>query len=102
LVCEALLFDWAESNLQEAESLYEKYDSMFTKLDKFKFMVKKSSFHKKFGFFDDALDILLYLEKELMAMLKNTQTPKINLGCKKLLYKAYRDQARLFALKRDE
>jgi len=26
LVCEALLFDWAESYLQEAEALYEKYD----------------------------------------------------------------------------
>ena len=30
LVCEALLFDWAESSLEEAESLYEKYDQLFT------------------------------------------------------------------------
>jgi len=45
---------------------------MFSRLDKFKFLVKKSSFQKKFGFFDDALDILLYLEKELMTMLKST------------------------------
>lgn len=45
---------------------------MFSRLDKFKFLVKKSSFLKKFGFFDEALEILVDLEKELMNMLKST------------------------------
>ena len=38
----------------------------------------------------------------MMEMLKTTQLPKVTLGAKKILYKAYRDQARLFALKREE
>jgi hypothetical protein len=37
-----------------------------------------------------------------MELLRHTVTAKFNLGCKKLLYKVYRDQARLYALKREE
>jgi hypothetical protein len=35
-------------------------------------MVKKSSFLKKFGFFDDAIKILIDLEKEATDALKST------------------------------
>ena len=102
LESEALLFDWAETKIEKAEALYEKHTVVFNFIDKFKFLVKKSSFQKKFGFFDEALEILIDIEKQIMTMLQATQTPKTVLGCKKILFKVYRDQARLFALKRDE
>ena len=69
LECEALLFDWAETNIEEAEALYDKHAAVFNRIDKFKFLVKKSSFQKKFGFFDDAIDILGDVEKQVMTML---------------------------------
>jgi hypothetical protein len=72
LVCEVLLFDWAESHLDDAEALYEKHSSLFNRLDKFKFLVKKSSFLKKFGFFDEALDLLITLEKDVMSLLQES------------------------------
>jgi hypothetical protein len=69
LECEALLFDWADANIEEAEALYDKHAAVFNRLDKFKFLVKKSSFQKKFGFFDEALEILIDLEKQVSTML---------------------------------
>lgn len=69
LLCEPLLFDWAESHLDDAEAMYKKHSQFFTELYKFKFLIKKSSFLKKFGFFDDALDMLLHLEKDLIKLL---------------------------------
>lgn len=65
-------------------------------------MVKKSSFLKKFGFFDDAIKILVDMDNELMGLLKTPQEVKQILSTKKLLFKVNRDQARLFALKREE
>jgi hypothetical protein len=103
LICEALLFGWAEKHIEAAENLYNKHSSFFSPLDRFKFIVKKSSFVKKFGFYDESLDLLIKLEKEIMALLKDNTDPRVTpLGCKKQLFKVYRDQARLWALKREE
>jgi hypothetical protein len=46
------MFDWAEELLNEAEGVYlGNKKHLFTDLDVVKFMLKKSSFLKKFGFF---------------------------------------------------
>jgi hypothetical protein len=76
LVCEALLFDWAENYMQDAEALYEKHGAFFNRFDIMKFLVKKSSFLKKFGFFDNAIAILFEMENELMEILKTDKDSK--------------------------
>jgi hypothetical protein len=59
LLCEPLMFDWAEELLDEAETIYLKTKKhLFTDFDVIKFMLKKSSFLKKYGFFDDSLKLL--------------------------------------------
>ncbi len=62
--------------------------------------MKKSSFLKKFGFFIEALAILKDLENELKEMLKKPEGKSVSL--KKELFKSYRDQARLYGLRRQE
>jgi hypothetical protein len=53
------MFDWAEELLDEAETIYLKTKKhLFTDFDVIKFMLKKSSFLKKYGFFDDSLKLL--------------------------------------------
>ena len=53
------MFDWAEELLDEAESIYlTSKKHLFTDFDVIKFMLKKSSFLKKYGFFDDSLKLL--------------------------------------------
>jgi hypothetical protein len=53
------MFDWGEELINEAETLYlDTKKHLFTDLDVAKFMIKKSSFMKKYGFFQDAIDIL--------------------------------------------
>ena len=48
LLCEPLMFDWAEELLNEAEGVYlGNKKHLFTDLDVVKFMLKKSSFLKK-------------------------------------------------------
>ena len=66
LLCEPLLFDWAEELIDEAEFIYLKSKKhLFTDFDVIKFMLKKSSFLKKYGFFDDSLKLLDQLNTQL-------------------------------------
>ena len=59
LLCEPLMFDWSEELLNEAESVYTNTKKhLFTDFDVMKFLLKKSAFLKKFGFFDDAIKVL--------------------------------------------
>jgi hypothetical protein len=71
LWCEPLLFDRCEEHLGKAEDLYDQYDKLFTEQDHIKFLIKKSSFLKKFGFFGDALDLLECMQRDLMELLKS-------------------------------
>lgn len=97
------MFDWAEELLDEAESIYlTSKKHLFTDFDVIKFMLKKSSFLKKYGFFDDSLKLLDQLNKQLIDKLQGTLDKKKLQMAKKLKFKVHRDQARLFALKRDE
>ena len=97
------MFDWSEELLNEAESLYTiTKKHLFTDFDVMKFLLKKSSFLKKFGFFDDALKVLEDLNTQIMKKLEGTLEGKKLLLAKKIKFKVHRDQARLFALKRDE
>ncbi len=53
------MFDWSEELLNEAESVYTKTKKhLFTDFDVMKFLLKKSAFLKKYGFFDDAIKVL--------------------------------------------
>lgn len=102
LMCEPLLFDKCEELLDKAEQLYDDNEPFFTQFDRFRFLIKKSSFLKKFGFFHDALDILSVMQRELMDILKAPKDLKDTFAAKKLLFKVHRDQARLYALRREE
>jgi hypothetical protein len=55
---------------------------------------------KKSGFFDESIKTLNELEDQLMEALKESNEETFNV--KKLVFKVYRDKARLYALKRDE
>ena len=98
LYCEPLLFQECGKRLAEAESIYQANKSFFTTQDLVKFNIKKASFIKKFGFFYKAIDLLEETEKTLLGMLKAGAEVKT----KKLLFKVFRDKARLYALKREE
>ena len=75
LLCEPLLFDLGESYLEEAEEIYNSHKGeYFTELDLLKFQIKKSAFLKKYGFFEESLQILLKMEKQLMEILRQTTT----------------------------
>lgn len=54
LLCEPLVFEWAEELLSEAETIYLNNEGLLTELDRAKYRIKKSSFLKKFGFFEEA------------------------------------------------
>lgn len=59
LMCEPLMFDICEKHLSEAQTLYDKnIDTIFSKHDRIRFQIKKSSFLKKYGFFIEALELL--------------------------------------------
>lgn len=71
LNCEPLLFDRCEALLDKAEALYEKHSDILSPYLKLRFIIKKSSFLKKFGFFNDSLALLDTLEQELIDRLKH-------------------------------
>jgi hypothetical protein len=98
LYCEPLLFQDCAKLLAEAEAIYKAKESFFTTQDIVKFNIKKASFIKKFGFFYKAIALLEETEKTLLGLLKASA----DLKTKKLLFKVYRDKARLYALKREE
>ena len=98
LYCEPLLFQDCAKLLAEAEAIYKAKESFFTTQDIVKFNIKKASFIKKFGFFYQAIALLEETEKTLLGLLKASA----DLKTKKLLFKVYRDKARLYALKREE
>jgi hypothetical protein len=97
-MCEPLLFDAAERIFQQAEAIYEK--EHFTEVEIIKFKLKKSSFLKKWGFFYEALDILADCRKQLESLAP--KSAKEGYLCKKHLFKLLRDEARLYALLRQE
>ena len=102
LMCEPLLFDICEKRLDEAEALYDKHAKLFSEHARIRFLIKKSSFLKKYGFFQQSLEQLLAVQARVEELLKEQESPKEALQTKKLLFKVYRDKARLSALKRDE
>ena len=103
LWCEPLMFDRAESFIEKAEELYSSNSNLLSKVDHIKFLIKKASFLKKVGFFDSSVEVLEDIRKDLIEELSKVQADeKSTLRKKKLLFKTYRDLARLFALKRDE
>lgn len=58
-MCEPLLFERCEKELNEAEAIYEKHrGTHFSELDIVKFQMKKCSFLKKWGFFFESLELL--------------------------------------------
>lgn len=58
LMCEPLLFEKCEEQLEEAEEIYQKNKgTFFSELDIVKFNIKKSSFLKKWGFFFESLEL---------------------------------------------
>jgi hypothetical protein len=59
LMCEPLLFERCEKELDDVEAIYEKHRGQyFNELDIVKFNIKKSSFLKKWGFFFESLELL--------------------------------------------
>ena len=57
-MCEPLLFDKCEQILNKVEEAYDQYEQHFNDFDRIKFIIKKASFFKKYGFFVDSIDIL--------------------------------------------
>jgi hypothetical protein len=55
-MCEPLLFDICEKRLDEAEALYDKHAKLFSEHARIRFLIKKSSFLKKYGFFQQSLE----------------------------------------------
>ena len=76
LLCEPLLFDRAEDLLDKAEELYDEHENLFDTLDRTKFLIKKSSFLKKYGFFSDAIDLLEAMQRDLVDELKKPLAAK--------------------------
>lgn len=70
--CEPLLFDRCEALLDKAEALYDKHADILSPYLKLRFIIKKSSFLKKFGFFNDSLALLDSFEQELIDKLKQS------------------------------
>lgn len=59
MMCEPLMFDVCEKHLDQAEKIYEERKELFSAHDKLKFLMKKSSYLKKYGFFHEAQEILV-------------------------------------------
>jgi hypothetical protein len=92
-----LVFEKGEIYINKADAIYSAIST--TNSAYAKFLIKKSSFMKKYGFFDVAVGILQDLEKTLLTMMVKGIERE---SAKKLLFKVFRDQARIYALKRKE
>jgi len=86
------MFDKGEVYMKKAEAIYHDEKSQIGRDLYRKFLMKKSSFMKKFGFFIDSIQILKDLETEVLELLKKPiSDSKSILSCKKELFKIYRD-----------
>ena len=100
-MCEPLYFQKCEEYLDKAEAIYTENHNLSRSLYQ-KFKIKKAAFLKKYGFFDKSIDYLKELETELKTQDTSLYTDKEKTTAAKLLFKVYRDLARLAALKRSE
>jgi tetratricopeptide (TPR) repeat protein len=86
LYCDPLVFEKGEVYINKADAIYS---AISTKNSAYaKFLIKKSSFMKKYGFFDVAVGILQDLEKSLPTMIEQEEEREV---AKKLLFKVFRD-----------
>lgn len=67
LYCDPYMFEHAEQELKKAERLYKDNEDKLSKILYRKFLIKKSSFLKKSGFFIEAYQILTDLRNEIEA-----------------------------------
>ncbi|CDW78939.1 kinesin light chain-like protein [Stylonychia lemnae] len=103
LYCEPYCFAEGEKELNKAEKIYLEHKDLFNKVSYRKFLIKKSSYMKKSGFFVEAMQILTDLEKELIEELKKPSLEHEEAKqLKKQLFKALRDQSRLHGLRRQD
>jgi hypothetical protein len=93
-MCEPLYFSKCEEYLDKAENIYKSNNNLPKSLYQ-KFKLKKAAFLKKFGFFDKAIDYLKDLEEELKTQDTSNYDAKEKALATKLLFKVYRDLARL-------
>jgi hypothetical protein len=100
LYCDPYIFDKAEEWITKAEDTYNKHTDLLPIELYRKFKLKKAAFLKKNGLFYKSTDLLKEIEHEIMEELKHN--PKDRKELRKLLFKTYRDQARLVALRRQE
>lgn len=76
LYCDPYLFDIAEKKIQKAEDLYNadmnssESNKIFSDVEYWHFLMKKSAFLKKNGFFLKSFEILKNLEDTIMEELK--------------------------------
>lgn len=70
LFCDPYMFDKGEIQINKAEEIYTSNKDKLADVLYRKFLIKKSSFMKKYGFFYKAMDILKDLEPQLLELLK--------------------------------
>lgn len=100
-MCDPYLFDIGEEALNKAEAVYKENMAKLGKDLYRKFLMKKSAFLKKYGFFVESYELLIEIKNEIMEELKSPDEKSLR-NLRKALAKVYRDQARVLSLRRKE